>query len=414
MWAYDSKHSLCVILFDRGPVCAAVFRWKNGTPLRNKFWARGPRPSWVRKASRKSETLIVDVSLPTLANAASSAENAREKLAKIGVGGKSLVAHANGCSVAVRTEALAETSESAFDGGIVCDHVTSLAAVELASFQNDTVSADCARLVMHENAAILLTRENGRVSLRRFAMPSMTDELDAALQLHTCPQIVVEGILEIGGYNVRPRDGVTMRDLRIADREAVWASALARAADSCRAGTLALFALPRQRSRNFATRWLPQVGLALFLLSLAAIPPLLDARAVEKREQEQARVMTAAKEEATARAEANRAVMERISKLSGNRNARIEGINHTQKTLGALVRIQEARRSSRHLRLNTIAVSDNGGKITLSGAVPTNYSDEVGAYLDKLVKARFRQTSDIALRETNGRIEFAFTMEAEQ
>jgi hypothetical protein len=411
MRVFEGKNRLCVVLFDGGPVSAAVFGWKNGTCVRYKYWSRGPRPSWISKASRNMETLLVDSALPTLASVAVSAENAREKLAKIGIGEKSLVSHANGCSVAVRTEALSETSESAFDSGILCDHVTSLASVELASFLSGTASQDSARLVMHENAAILLVREGGRLSLRRFAMPSMLAELDAALLLHNCPQLVVGGVLEIGGYQVRPREGVTLRDLRVADKEAVCAAILSRAAEHHHSGELALFALPRQHKRNVAARWLPPISLALFFLALAAIPPLLDARADESCERERARLLTAAKEEAQARAGANRAIMERIEKLSIDRNARIDGIHHTQKTLGTFVRIQEARRTARHLRLESISVSGNGGRITLSGSLPASYSDEVGNYIEKLAKARFRQTSDLAIRETDGRIVFAFTME---
>jgi hypothetical protein len=404
----------CVILRNHGPVAAALFVAVRGKTVRKKLWIRGPRPSWVQRATRNAPTLLIDSSLATLADSSEDVARTREKLAQIGIEANSLVSSSLGCTVAIRAANVAQINDSARDSGLVTDFTTSLAALELATFLDETKTADAAKATFHEGSAFLSVREGGRVSVRRFVLPTMAPDLTLAIEQYAGPQIVLDGILEKDCFAANCPAGCTLRDMRIADKDAVCAGILSRAAEFYYAGDLALFEEKGQRVKNIARRWLPPLSAALGLLCLAAIAPLADARADARAEKEILARMTARKAEADARAEGNRRILARIEELSIKRNRMIDGMTRTERTLGCVEKIQDSKRAARRLELETVSIGDSGRTLTISGSLPADSGNELGAFMDKLVKARFRETSDIAMREKDGRISFSVNMEAKR
>ena len=412
MSSANPNDRICVVLVEHGPVAAAVFRVKNGAPAFVHIWTGGKRPSWLKRSTRDMPTVAIDAALPTLAGNAQDMNDARARLAKIGVNGNSLLDLTGDCAVAVRSEQVSDICGDMLDEGLVADRVTSLAALELATFIEETPSADAANVTFYGENALLAQRENGKVSVRRFAMPAGAPELASALNLFSGAQIVASGQAGDNAFVVTGGKGATIRDLRTADREAAVKGLLLRAAKLQADGKLALFATPQLGLRNAAVRWLPPFAAAFAVLSLAAIAPLACALVKEHAREEACARENARFAEIAARAESNREVLARIEKLSLERNKQIDGMTRTHRTIGAVIQIQEAKNAVRGLRLDTISISKSGGALTLSGSLPAGAKGGLDRFVDKLGKSRFRQSSDASIREENGRLNFSVNMEA--
>jgi hypothetical protein len=405
---------ICVVLVDRGPVATAVFRVKNGTPTFIRIWTGGKRPSWLKRSTRDMPTIAIDAALPTLAGNAQDMNDARARLTKIGVSGNSLLDLTGDCAVAVRSEQVIDICRDLLDEGLVADRVTSLAALELATFIEETPSTDAAKVTFYGENAILAQRENSKVSVRRFAMPAGATELASTLNLFSGAQIVASGQAEDNAFVVNGRSGTTIRDLRTADREAVVKDLLLRAAKLQTDGKLALFAPPHIGARNAAIRWLPPFAAAFAILSIAFMAPLVCALMKERAKEDACAREHTRFAEIAARAESNRETLARIEKLSLERNKLIDGMTRTHRTIGAVIKIQEAKNAVRGLKLDSISISRSGNAITLSGSLPPDAKGGLDRFADKLGKSRYRQSSDASIREGNGRLNFSVNMEAAQ
>ena len=412
MSSANPNGKICVVLVDRGPVAASVFRVRNGTPTFLHIWTGGKRPAWLKRSTRDMPTIAVDAALPTLAGNAQDMNDARARLTKIGVSGNSLLDLTGDYAVAVRSEQVTDICRDTLDEGLVADRVTSLAALELATFIEETPSADAAKVTFYGENAILAQRENGKVSVRRFAMPAGATELASALNLFSGAQIVASGQAGDNAFVVSGGKGATIRDLRTADREVAVKDLLLRAAKLQADGRLALFESPRLAARNAAVRWLPPLAAASAILSIAVMAPLSGAL-MKERAKEDAYVRENARfAEIAARAETNRLILARIEKLSVERNKLIDGMTRTHRTIGAVIKIQEAKSAVRGLKLDAISISRSGNALALSGSLPPDAKGGLDRFADKLGKSRYRQSSDASISEENGRLNFSVNLEA--
>ena len=404
---------VCVVAYNPGLVAAAVFDMRGSSPACVKLWTEGARPAWVYKASRNMKTLVLDASLPTLADSADDVAQARQRMARLGMDDASDIALLPNCVVAVRGAGVAQACELAGSEGIVADAATSFAAVELGTLLKEIGTGDGARLVFHEKAAYLISRGGGKLSARRFSMPAGAAELTATLQLMPDAQITLEGLLGGDAPDWSPPYALRSLDRRKENGGKVYASLLERAADLwMNDHALAVFAPRNQGAKNAARRWLAPAALALALLCIAATLPLADAFAKAQAEEQRLAALQERQTQMQARAKENAPTLQRIEALSRAQNASAAQAARSQRTLVAILAVQTCATADRHLRIDRLAVDEGGHKLAICGTVPSGNGDELGDFVARLGKSHYKPASDVALHESGGTLVFALNMEA--
>jgi hypothetical protein len=398
---------ICVVACNPGPIAAAVFDVDGGAAVHKKLWTGGARPAWVWTASRSMPTLVVDAALPTLADGGDDPLQARQRMARIGMDGASDMAAMPGCVVAVRGEAVAQICALALAEGIVADAATSFTAVELGTFIKENGTGDGARLVFHEKAAFLMARNGGRLTARRFAMPSGAVELASTLQLLPGVRTTLEGLI----FDNAPV-GTSAQDRRTADAGQVTASLLERAANLwLEDGALAAFAPLRQKTLNAARRWLPTMALALAILCAAAALPLVQSLLRARAQERLVSVMQTRQAALQARATENAPIMQRIEALSRAQNARVREAALAQHTLASLVAVQDCMKTARRLRIDRLGVDEGGRHLIIAGTVDGGHGDDLSEFVARLGKSHFKPSSDVSLHEDGGALIFALGLE---
>jgi|GEM_PF-7026794 len=426
---------LCVLVCNPGPVAAALYKYRRWeAPSRRQVWLSGRRPGWVTRASRGCHCLIVDAASPTLVDSMEDASEAslikaRERIARIGIDGEldfapiHNPASAQTAYAALRRTGIAESCALAEAQGLIVDAMSSLMSMELSSFL--AVQGDSARLSLYENGAYLASRLGGKLSARRFALPSGRAELEVALaRFYASTQ--TSSTLNLDGWKSPEHAdivssipaGVNWVDRCTEDVGDAYAALMDCVASLWAEDSgLALFAPRRQKLRNAASRWLPAMALSLVMLSLAMLPFVQRAYVDLEQQKEHAAVPLRQLVQFRSNLEENEVRSDRLrcaQQALNYRNNCIVAVEDSLATLRRLALIQEAGIAGKDLGFDRVGVSQAGDQISVSGFFPERLRSSFDAFVGTLIKQGLRPSSDISLGEDDGVVRFSLNMEAVQ
>jgi hypothetical protein len=398
---------ILVVLLSPAPVAAALYRVTGrGRVAKEKIWNGGPRPRWVAAASRSRRTLLVDENLATLASTSDAGADAL-RLERLGNGIS--VSRMKGALVAFRAEAAKAALELAWDERILADCVTSAAAAILAQLPP---TGDCGRLHWGRGGAILAARVSGKIALRRFATEEDLAELASTLRVLPPMRVLVTGRGESGLPETALPPHLKAEELAGGPDGSAGDlfESLAKAVFAGEAP--ALFAEAGRGWRCGALRLLPATVAALFLLTLAVIPPLYGAKlrleGAELSRRESESELAAGR----SRAVENRAILGRIDALAAE-NARISAnAAVTTKEISRLLDLQDALESVGKVEVTVLGVDQSGRKVSLSGSVPRGAEARIRKLSERLGRTGLTLAGGVTLQAEGALVRFTMNLEA--
>jgi hypothetical protein len=403
-----SKDGICVVVMNPGLVAAALFGFQNSAPVLRKQWMGGRRPAWVRSSSRNVRTLVIDAALPTLADGSFDTDEARRKMARLGMDGSSEIVVAGKIAVAARIDSVRQILSFAADEGILADAATSFAAVELCDFIKNGGVGDCARVALYENEAVLTSRIGGRLTSRRFSLPAGSVELSSTLQMLGSVKTSVSGTGDVSSF--MPSQA-SFDDIREGDAAKTFAALMERGAGLWAEEALAVFSIKERSSVNAAMRWLPPVALALAILCVAAAFPLWASYSRACEYARQASAFEKRESHIEERARENAPLMERIETLSRRRNARADELSQSRRVVESVLAVQSAMKTTRHVSIDSVEASDGGGSLAIAGNVARGTTGELDRFVTSLAKSGYKPSGRISMEESGAGVRFCMELE---